>query len=38
LAKGHTRGFEATVGYTKGYAAGEKLAREQAANSNAQGK
>lgn len=37
-AKGYTRGFEASVGYKKGYAAGEKLAREQAANLNAQAK
>lgn len=34
-AKGYTRGFEESIGYKKGYAAGEKLAREQAANMNA---
>ena len=34
-AKGYTRGFEQSIGYKKGYAAGEKLAREQAANMNA---
>jgi hypothetical protein len=34
-AKGYTRGFEASIGYKKGYAAGEKLAREQAAAENA---
>ncbi len=34
-AKGYTRGFEASIGYKKGYAAGEKLAREQAASENA---
>jgi hypothetical protein len=33
-AKGYTRGFEESAGYKKGYAAGEKLAREQAANMN----
>jgi hypothetical protein len=33
-AKGYTRGFEESIGYKKGYAAGEKLAREPAANKN----
>ncbi len=34
-AKGYTKGFENSVGYKKGYSAGEKLAREQAAAANA---
>jgi hypothetical protein len=35
-AKGYTRGFENSIGYKKGYAAGQKLAREQASSANAQ--